>query len=228
MKSKPAYIFLIVLVFTGFHVGFGQENKKSVKQDSTSVKIETEADDLTIEAEKTISKRKLRRRLKRRSRKIFTDPLAPARAAFYSAALPGLGQIYTGNYWKLPLVYGAIGGGIYAYTWNNDRYNRFRDAFKRRLAGFTDDEFFGVLLPDGTPSGFSNEQLIDRQRRFRRDQELALLATVAAYALNIIDANVSAHLKQYEINEDLSLKPDIKLDDNTFKPNYSVSLRFNF
>ena len=72
------------------------------------------------------------------------NPLAPSKAAFYSAVFPGLGQIYNRRYWKLPIVYGAIGTGVYAYIYNDDLYNRFRDAFKRRRAGFTDDEFFDV------------------------------------------------------------------------------------
>lgn len=227
MRINLLYI-LLLLSITGVQLAFGQDEKRGTETDTTLTAIDAASDSLTIRAEKVVTKRKRRKKVKNRNRKIFTDPLAPARAAFYSAALPGLGQIYTGNYWKLPLVYGAIGGGIYAYTWNNDIYNRFRDAYKRRLAGFTDDEFFGEPDAEGNPTRFTTEQLIDRQRRFRRDQELALLATVAAYVLNIIDANVSAHLKQYEINDDLSLKPDIELDEDTFRPNYSVSLRLNF
>ena len=227
MKIK-SFCILILLCITQIPLVIAQEEDRKITPDSTKVRIDTDAESLTVEAEKIVAKRPKRKKKINRNRKIFTDPLAPARAAFYSAALPGLGQIYTGNYWKLPLVYGAIGGGIYAYTWNNDVYNRFRDAYKRRLAGFTDDEFYGEPDVNGEPTRFTTEQLIDRQRRFRRDQELALLATVAAYVLNIIDANVSAHLKQYEINDDLSFKPDIQLDEDTFKPNYSVSLRLNF
>ena len=58
------------------------------------------------------------------------NPLAPAKAAFYSAILPGLGQAYNKKYWKIPLVYGALGSGIYFYNNNNKNYNRLRDANK--------------------------------------------------------------------------------------------------
>lgn len=177
--------------------------------------------ELLIEAEEKSAKRK------RNKKDGIYEPLAPAKAAFYSAVLPGLGQAYTGNYWKIPLVYGAIGGGIYAYTWNNDIYNRFRDAYKRRLAGFKDDEFFGEEDAQGNPTGFTLEQLIDRQRRFKRDQEFALLLTTFAYILNIVDANVSAHLQQFNINEDLSLKPKILIDDHTLRPSYGLSMRLD-
>lgn len=70
------------------------------------------------------------------------NPLSPAKAAFYSAVLPGLGQAYNKKYWKIPIVYVAIGTGVYFYLNNNKEYNRYRDAYKSRLAGFTNDEFY--------------------------------------------------------------------------------------
>ncbi|MEX0273375.1 MAG: DUF5683 domain-containing protein, partial [Flavobacteriaceae bacterium] len=72
------------------------------------------------------------------------NPLAPSKAAFYSAVLPGLGQVYNKRYWKVPIVYGALGLSTYAYLYNDDFYDRFRAAFKRREAGFTDDEFYDI------------------------------------------------------------------------------------
>ena len=72
------------------------------------------------------------------------NPLAPAKAAFYSAVLPGLGQVYNKKYWKVPIVLGAIGTGVYFYTTNNKEYNRYRDAYKSRLAGYKNDEFYFV------------------------------------------------------------------------------------
>lgn len=160
------------------------------------------------------------------------NPLAPSKAAFYSAIVPGLGQIYNRRYWKVPIVYAAIGTGIYAYTWNNDQYNRFRDAFKSRQAGFTNDEFFD-LNNDGNPSGvadFSNEALESAQERFQRDRDLALLITVALYVLNIVDANVDSHLKQFNVDDNLNvhLKPFLNLDPITANPNYGMALTIRF
>ena len=63
------------------------------------------------------------------------DPLAPSRAAFYSAVLPGLGQAYNKKYWKIPIIYAALGVSTYAYIYNNDNYNRARDAYKLLKAG---------------------------------------------------------------------------------------------
>ncbi|MFZ9002886.1 MAG: DUF5683 domain-containing protein [Robiginitalea sp.] len=161
------------------------------------------------------------------------NPLAPSKAAFYSAVLPGLGQIYNKRYWKVPIVWGAIGTGVYAYLYNDDLYDRFRTAFKRRKAGFTDDEFYDLNKNDDvTPSSpdLSDQALQDAQERYQRDRDLALLITIALYALNIIDANVDAHLKQYNVNEDLSLRFQPYLEPHPINNelNYGLGLAIRF
>ncbi|WP_346881125.1 DUF5683 domain-containing protein [uncultured Algibacter sp.] len=157
------------------------------------------------------------------------NPLSPAKAAFYSAILPGLGQAYNKKYWKIPVVYAAIGTGVYFYVTNNKEYNRYRDAFKSRLAGNTNDEFFfdsqGNQLEEPR---ISIEGLERAQRLFRKNQEIALLVTIGLYALNIIDANVDAHLLQYNIDENLSLAPKYQFNDIDASSNIGLTLNFKF
>jgi hypothetical protein len=165
--------------------------------------------------------------------KVSVNPLAPSKAAFYSAVLPGLGQIYNKSYWKVPIVWGAIGTGVYVYLYNDDLYDRFRTAFKRRRAGFTDDEFYDLNKNDDfvpTSPDLSDEALQSAQERYQRDRDLALLITIALYALNIIDANVDAHLKQYNVNEDLSLKfqPYLEPHPTSNEVNYGLGLAIRF
>lgn len=163
------------------------------------------------------------------SKKKVINPLAPSKAAFYSAVLPGLGQVYNKKYWKVPIVYGALGAGIYFYTTNNDQYHRFRNAYKRRLAGFTDDEFYDLngsgIIPDSPD--FSNDGLIDAQNRLQRQRDLSLLLTVVGYVLNIVDANVDAHLKQFNINDDLSFEPKPVIIENQINSNKSMGISFS-
>lgn len=153
-----------------------------------------------------------------------TDPLRPARAAFYSAVFPGLGQAYNKKYWKIPIVYGAIGTGLYFYIDNNKILKRYRNAYKRRLAGFTDDEFYG---PGATPF-LSDEALIRAQRTLKRNKEMAMLITVGLYALNIIDANVDAHLLQYNMDENLALEPFIDFNNPNYIAQLGLSLNLKF
>lgn len=82
--------------------------------DSTLVSKETNIID-------TLTRRERRLMRARTSREI--DPLSPSKAAFYSALVPGLGQVYNKRYWKVPIVYGAIGSGIYFYDWNKKEYD---------------------------------------------------------------------------------------------------------
>ena len=147
------------------------------------------------------------------------DALAPAKAAFYSAVLPGLGQAYNKKYWKIPLVYGALGTGIYFYITNKKDYNRYRDAYKRRLAGFEDDEFFGRIDLDG---------LQRAQKFYKKNKDISLLVTFGLYALNIIDANVDAHLLQYNIDKNLTLSPHFKYNEMDAKSDLGLTLNFKF
>lgn len=148
------------------------------------------------------------------------DPLRPAKAAFYSAVLPGLGQVYNKRYWKLPLIYGGIGASIYYYDLNNKNFKRYRNAYKRRLAGFTDDEFQGLI--------FDNDRLIDGMNFYKQFRDQSMLFIIGTYFLNILDANIDAHLKQYNINQNLSLKPYMDQNPVVADHHFGVSLNFNF
>lgn len=157
------------------------------------------------------------------------NPLSPAKAAFYSAVLPGLGQAYNKKYWKIPLVYAALGTGVYFYVNNNKEYNRYRDAYKSRLAGFTNDEFyFDANGNQLTTPRVTDDGLLRAQKLFRRNKEISLLATIGLYALNIIDANVDAHLMQYNVDENLSLAPHYKINEIDATGNLGLTLNFKF
>ena len=146
------------------------------------------------------------------------DPLTPAKAAFYSAILPGLGQAYNKKYWKIPLVYGAIGTSMYFYLDSNKSYHSYRDAYKRRLEGYTDDQY----------SYLDEARLIAGQKFYQRNRDLSALFVVGFYVLNIIDANVDAALIQFNVNENLSVRPDIYSNDVTLKANLGLTLNYNF
>lgn len=150
--------------------------------------------------------------------KVEYNPLAPAKAAFYSAVIPGLGQAYNKKYWKIPIIYAGMAAGVYFYKQQDDDYNRFRDAYKRRLAGYTDDEFQGI----------SNDRLINAQKSAQRNKSYSIIVTLGFYLLNVIDANVDAHLQQYEVSEDLSLQPSLNYNQFNAKPQYGMSLTYRF
>ena len=150
-------------------------------------------------------------------KKTDINPLTPAKAAFYSALLPGLGQAYNKKYWKIPIVYAAIGTGVYSYMWNNKKYHLYRDAYKQRLAGKEDD--FQYL---------DDSRLIQGQKFYQKNRDLSAIITVALYILNIVEANVDAHLIKFNVNDNLSFRPDIQQNDLDLKQNLGIAFSYKF
>jgi hypothetical protein len=157
-------------------------------------------------------------KLKDTLKSVDIDPLTPAKAAFFSAILPGLGQAYNKKYWKIPLVYGAIGTSLYLYADSKKSYHEYRDAYKARLAG----------NPDPNYAKLSDTQLISAQKFYQRNASLSGLFVIGFYVLNIIDANVDAALIQFNVNQNLSLRPEINPDPVTLKSNLGLTLNYNF
>lgn len=195
MTNKSLFSLLLCLFSVLF--SFSQKEK-----DSTSIAIS----ETTLITSENIIKKEI-------------DPLRPSKAAFYSAVLPGLGQAYNKKYWKIPIVWGAIGAGVYFYVRNDKQYDRYRDAYKSRLAGFEDDEFYGVISDDG---------LIRAQQQFNRNKEMSLLITIGLYALNVIDANVDAHLLQFNVDENLSLSPHYQYNEMENTSDLGLTVNFKF
>ena len=121
---------------------------------------------------------------------------APRKAFLYSALLPGMGQIYNRMYWKVPIVYGGFIGLGYMVTYYDKRYVIFRE------------ELFDVL-EDPTyipPSGASESQLRTLITRARRERDYMIVISTFYYILQIVDAHVDAHLREFDLNPDLQLE----------------------
>ena len=144
--------------------------------------------------------------------------LRPSKAAFYSAVFPGLGQVYNRKAWKVPIVFSAIGISGYAYDFNKKKYFSYRNAYKRRLAGFNDDEFQGLIL--------NNERLLDGQDFYRKNKDLSMVFLVGFYFLNILDANIDAHLLDFNVNENLSFEPYFE-NDIVFEQSIGLKVKMN-
>ena len=142
-----------------------------------------------------------------RLKSLINDPLTPSKAAFYSAIIPGLGQAYLGKAWKIPIIYSAIGASLYYFDLNNKEMNEYRNAYKRRLNGFFDDRFLELAIP------ITTEQLLLGMEFHKNYRDIALVLAALSYMLNILEANVSAHLLQFNVSEDLSVTPNLIIDE---------------
>lgn len=161
---------------------------------------------------------KINQRFSPRIQRLIADPLTPSKAAFYSAIIPGLGQAFLGKGWKVPIIYAAIGASLYYYDVNNKEMNSYRSAYKRRLNGFFDDEYLETEIP------ITTDQLLLGMEFHKNYRDIAIILAAASYMLNILEANVSAHLLQFNVNDDLSVTPNIILD----KEITGIQLAFKF
>lgn len=158
-----------------------------VKGDTTTVLLDSA---LTQGAEETVEFQSM------------TGQNDPRKALLYSAIFPGSGQIYNKKYWKVPIVWGGLGVLVYAVDFYNQGYNQFRS------------ELFGVLESGDTfsPSGYNESQLRTLTDAYRRQRDFFVVLTGMFYLLQMVDAHVDAHLKEFEINPRLkiSLRPQIE------------------
>lgn len=151
-------------------------------------------------------------------------PLAPAKAAFYSAILPGLGQIYNKKYWKAPIVWGALAIPTYYYLTNNSSYKRYRTAYKLRKNGFQDE-----FTDDLGNERVSLETLERAQEQLRENRDMSLLSGVILYVLQIVEASVNAHLIQFNTDDNLSIRPAMVQDPIQFDaPKVGFTLKYTF
>lgn len=131
-----------------------------------------------------------------------------------SAIIPGLGQAYNRKWWKVPVVYAGIGGFGYLFYANQQKYS-----------------FYGKNLKaenDGDPNTlnetkYSSDQLLTLKNDFRKYRDLGIIGCAIIYVLNIVDANVDAHLKTFDVSDDLSL--ELKPYNNVYCFNNSVGLQ---
>ncbi len=147
--------------------------------------------------------------------------LSPKKASIYAALFPGLGQVYNGKYWKLPIVYGGYAGLIYVLGWNNNNYNDYFESYKTiskyqtvvQMSQADKDYLNGIFkIPywnlNINPSRFETfkTQLNSGKDFYRRSRDMSIIMIAALHVLSIIDASVDANLFDFEINDDLSMR----------------------
>ena len=140
---------------------------------------------------------------------------SPRKAAIRSAVLPGWGQVYNKKYWKVPLVYAAIGIPAYTFFYNKEWYEKTRDAAKMLAPGGDTTNWQNKVDKDlhvfFTTSNSLNS-LLNYRNEFRKNMDYSILIFLVAWGLNVVDAAVDAHLKGFDVSDDLSLKIEPRFD----------------
>jgi hypothetical protein len=149
----------------------------------------------------------------------------PSKATKRSALIPGWGQAYNKQYWKIPLVYGVIALPAATYIYNNDMYKKTKFAYEAKFKEAAGD-LSDVAKIDPVLKNLSTSSLQSYRNIFRKDRDYSIMWMIVTWGINVIDATVSGHLKEFDINNDLSFKIQ-----PTFQPQFKqagLALQFHF
>lgn len=146
------------------------------------------------------------------------------RAMWLAIVLPGAGQIYNRKFWKIPIVYGGFVGCYYAMQWNNQMYRDYSQAYMDLMDNDPNTQSYNQFLHLGVKIDETN---IDRYKtlfknrkdRFRRWRDLSVFCMIGVYALSIVDAYVDASLSEFDISNNLSLRVEPTIINNSAERN---------
>ncbi|MDN5627484.1 MAG: DUF5683 domain-containing protein, partial [Weeksellaceae bacterium] len=186
-------LFSVFLLFS-FSLIFSQVNPND------TIRVENLPKD-SIPAAKPQSESQILGEIDQKNAPATVQKFSPTKAGLYSAVLPGLGQYYNKKYWKIPIVWGAVGTGVGIALWNDKQYKRYRNAFVAELNGLP-HEFSGIKGIDKTVLG-------NAQDSSKRQRDYAIGITGLIYILNIMDAVVDAHLYEGRHDPDLAIVPSV-------------------
>lgn len=143
----------------------------------------------------------------------------PAKAALFSAVLPGLGQAYNNSYWKVPIVWatGAVLG--YFLVDNNSNYQDYREALLIRNRGGEDKYYDNPRFPSlANDYQYGTQNLQYRRDTYRRWRDMTILLSLLGWGLNVAEAYVHAHMKDFDISDDLTIRMQPNLIHNPNTP----------
>lgn len=156
-----------------------------------------------------------------------------ARATTLATICPGAGQIYNKSYWRLPIVIGGFASTIYCIDWNNRGYQRFKKAYRLRFDYDQNPDNYPGGSPDEFKGRYASTFLKNLRNSYRRNRDLCIILTAGLYILQIVDAHVDAHLRDYDVSDDLSVDvtPMVATTYNTAqgtKPAVGMNLSVKF
>jgi hypothetical protein len=129
----------------------------------------------------------------------------PKKSALYAAILPGSGQLYNRQYWKVPVVYALTGVAVYFLVDNTKQYRNYRKSYVSRLTNpYYEDE--RTLPYEGYDESIVLSNLQQQQNYYKKNLDLTYLLTGVGYVLQVVDALAFAHLKNFDVSPDISMR----------------------
>ena len=148
----------------------------------------------------------------------------PRKATRRSAIIPGWGQAYNREYWKIPLVYGALAIPASLYVYNDNWYKKTKYAYEAKYNAEYNNDTTGLAAIDPQLKGLTSISLQTYRNSFRRDRDYTILFFLLAWGLNVVDATVFGHLKDFDVSSDLSMNVKPNFNPITRSPGLSLTL----
>jgi hypothetical protein len=205
MKYGRAVLFFVLVLFSKSMLAQQPDSSRALKD--TSLFVRGKVDSIPAVAKDTARKKH-----------------SPRKAAIRSAIVPGWGQIYNGKLWKVPIVYTALGIPAYLFIDNLKWYKRTKYAYFVAATRSTDPDSLAKVHKQLRPFVDMGQEtaLQNYRNEFRRNVDYSALFFLLFWGLNIVDATVDAHLKEFDVTPDLSFK--IKPGYNEIGNTYGISL----
>jgi hypothetical protein len=191
-----------------FLIGFFLINKNSFSQISPQ-------DSLRIKAMATFGNDSLKNAVLNKTIAPAVDSLPkkpfkinPKLATKKSAMIPGWGQAYAKQYWFIPVIYAGFGASTFGILYNGKRYRLLRKSYFETSAAFEKDrtKTTGKVILNNKEYNLSIENLRQYTNYFRRNRDLSWLSIPMVWAVNVLEINVAAHLKSFDMTDDISMK----------------------
>ena len=165
---------------------------------------------------------------------------SPTRATIYSAALPGLGQAYNRNYWKIPVIYAGFGGlsyGVFFYQRQFKEFRRVYNDYSKELKEYQDAQNTDIPKPEKPnenllvfgKKGYTPESVRAGRDHYRRYRDMFVIGVGAWYLLNVLDAYVYANLFDFDVSDNLSFRINptvIPTANARLSPGLNISFSF--
>ena len=205
-------LFILFFLFVGFLGNIMAQNDKKALATTTLL---TAKKDSVLSKDNTPAKTVVKK-----------DTVAkhiPRIATRRSALIPGWGQAYNKEYWKIPIVYGIIAIPTVLYFYNDSYYKKTKFAYEARFKEANKDSS-DVQFIDAQLRNLSITSLQSYRNSFRRDRDYSILWFLVAWGLQVADATVFAHLKQFDVSDDLSMSITPLFNPQTKTPGLGLTL----
>jgi hypothetical protein len=200
-KQHRICVLFVFISVTGFAQKSKPDTIQTVKADTIPV----------LESDSIV------RRGKMISIQTYTARFNPRKALLFSAILPGAGQVYNRKYWKVPLVYGGIIGLASVVDFYSKQHIRFNN------------QLFDFINTGTLPTGITETQLRNIIEQARRQRDYFMIFTGLFYILQLVDAHVDAHLKEFDVNPRLKVSIEPAMENNYLTGSTSgVAIKIRF